>query len=305
MRPKTRHLALLICVVLAASWTAAASVQGSFQRTLQVSGPVDLEVLTRSGDVAIHSGPAGRVSISGKIHVGDRWFEGNRQEQVSELEKNPPIRQDGNSVRIDYVNMRNISIDYDITVPTNTTVRTHSGSGDQSVEGLHSNVELESGSGDMRLASLEGDAHVHTGSGNVDARSLAGPFHAEAGSGDIRLEDRAGDVQIRTGSGNIEVREVNGALRAETGSGDVRVEGKQAGAWEVRTGSGNVELRLPGDAAFNLEAATSSGRVIVDHPVTMTVHGDVQRAQKQISGSVRGGGNSLIVHTGSGDVHIE
>jgi DUF4097 and DUF4098 domain-containing protein YvlB len=305
MKPKTRHLAFAVCMVLAGSWNAAASVQGSFQRTLQVSGPVDLEVLTRSGDVAIHAGPAGNVSITGKIHVGDRWFEGNRQEQVSELEKNPPIRQDGNSVRIDYVNIRDIAIDYDITVPADTTVRTHSGSGDQSVEGLRSKVDLESGSGDMRLANLEGDVHLHTGSGNVDARSLAGAFHAEAGSGDIRLEHKGGDIQIRTGSGNIEAREVNGALRAETGSGDIRAEGRQTGAWEVRTGSGNVELRLPQDAAFNLEASTSSGRVIVDHPVTMTVHGDVQRAQRQISGSVHGGGNSLIVHTGSGDVHIE
>jgi DUF4097 and DUF4098 domain-containing protein YvlB len=305
MKSKSHYSALAVSVVLAATWTAAASVQGSFQRTLQVSGPVDMEVLTRSGDIAIHSGPAGIVAITGKIHVADRWFEGNRQEEVREVEKNPPIHQDGNNVRINYVNVHNISIDYEITVPTDTTVRTHSGSGDQSVEGLRSKIDLTSGSGDMRLTSLEGDVHVHTGSGNVDARSLAGPFHAEAGSGDIRLENKAGDIEIRTGSGNIEVREINGALRAETGSGDVRVQGRQTGTWEVRTGSGNAEIRLPQDAAFNLEAATSSGRVIVDHPVTMTVHGDVERAQKQISGTVRGGGNNLMVHTGSGDVHIE
>jgi DUF4097 and DUF4098 domain-containing protein YvlB len=305
MKSAIRYSAVSILVVLAASWTAVASVQGSFQRTLQVSGPVNLEVLTRSGDIAVHHGPGGSVSITGKIHVGDRWFEGNRQDEVRELEKNPPIHQEGNSVRIDYVNMRNVSIDYDIIVPVDTTVRTHSGSGDQSVEGLHSKIDLESGSGDMRLTSLEGDIHVHTGSGNVDGRALTGPFQAEAGSGDIRLEDKGGDVQIRTGSGNIEVRQVNGAFRAETGSGDVRAEGRQTGQWEVRTGSGNVQLRLPADAAFNLDAATSSGRVIVDHPLTMTVQGDVERAQKHISGAVRGGGNNMIVHTGSGDVHIE
>jgi DUF4097 and DUF4098 domain-containing protein YvlB len=151
------------------------------------------------------------VSISGKIFVGDQWFSGDRQAQVSELEKNPPIRQTGNSIRIDYVNVHNISIDYDITVPADTRLRPHSGSGDQTVEGLRSNLELESGSGDMRLSDLTGDLQVHTGSGNVEARDVTGGFNAEAGSGDIRLNAKDnGDVRVHTGSGNIELRDVHG-----------------------------------------------------------------------------------------------
>src|SRR5713101_4550072 len=204
-----RTLSALILALLATASLSAASVQGSFQRTFQVSGPVDLEVLTRSGDITVHSGPAGTVSVNGKIHVGDRWFEGNRQSDVSELEKNPPIRQSGSSIHIDYVNMRNISIDYEITVPPDTAVRARSGSGNQEIEGLRSKLDLESGSGDMRLRDVSGDVHVHTG------------------------------------SGNIELHQVNGAMRAEAGSGDVRVDGVQKGDWDVKTGSGNVQLKLP------------------------------------------------------------
>src|SRR2546427_1851886 len=123
MSMSRRTLSALVLALVASTSLSAASVHGSFQRTFQVSGPVDLEVLTRSGDITVHSGPAGTVSVNGKIHVGDRWFEGNRQSDVSELEKNPPVRQSGNSIHIDYVNLRNISIDYDITVPADTAVR--------------------------------------------------------------------------------------------------------------------------------------------------------------------------------------
>jgi DUF4097 and DUF4098 domain-containing protein YvlB len=298
------HLIILSAAV------ASASVQGSFQRTFQVAGPVDLEVLTHSGDIVVRGGPAGIVSISGKIHVGNNWLDmrlpSHQNADVQELEKNPPIRQTGNSIRIDYVNMRNISIDYEITVPQNTKVQNRTGSGDQTLENLHGDFDLESGSGDMRLHDLTGEARLHTGSGDVEARNISGPVTARAGSGDISIEQNAkADVDVQTGSGNINLRGLEGGLHAEAGSGDVTVEGRQSASWQIRTGSGNVQLRLPSDAAFNLEANTSSGSVVVDQPVTMTIQGKVQESRKEVNGSVRGGGPLLAVHTGSGDVHIE
>jgi DUF4097 and DUF4098 domain-containing protein YvlB len=140
----------------------------------------------------------------------------------------------------------------------------------------------------------------------VEADNVAGPFDAQAGSGDIRLDEKSsGDVHVRTGSGNIEVRGVNGSLRLEAGSGDVTAEGTQTGGWELRTGSGDVRLRLPQQAAFDLEASTSSGSLMVDHPVTITTQGDLQRSNHTINGKVNGGGPLLTIHTGSGDVHID
>src|SRR5262249_32956053 len=161
---------------------------------------VDLEVLTRSGDITVRAGGGNTVSVHGKIHVGNSWFESSRKPDVEEIQKNPPVRQQGNSIRVDYVNYRNISIDYEITVPENTTVRGHSGSGDQNVEGIKGNVDLEAGSGDIQLARLTGDLHFQTGSGNVRGRDLSGPARIKAGSGDIEIEEvGSGDVDIRTG----------------------------------------------------------------------------------------------------------
>src|SRR5579864_8917825 len=310
MNRKNRILPLALVSSLVGLFTSAAlasSPQGTFDRTLNVSGAVDLEVLTRSGDVKVHAdSSSGSVVIHGKIYVGDHWLMGRREEDVHAIEQNPPIRQDGNSIHIDYVNVRNISVDYDISVPADTTVRTHSGSGDQDVRGTHGNVDVQTGSGDVRLANLTGETHVQTGSGDVRAREISGPVRGGTGSGDVEIEETGqGDIDLHTGSGGIVARGVQGGFHGETGSGDITAEGTQSGSWEMHTGSGNVHVRLPANAAFDADISTSSGTVEVNSPIEMTVQGRIGDSHKSIHGKVHGGGPLLRVRTGSGDIHIE
>jgi DUF4097 and DUF4098 domain-containing protein YvlB len=305
--PLSTRLSIAVAMIAILTTAALASTpQGTFDKTLQVTGPVDLEVLTHSGDVTVRAGASGSVQIHGKIYVGDRWLRGTRQGDVQQIQQNPPIRQDGNSVHIDYVNMQNISVDYEITVPAETTIRSHSGSGDQTMEGTHGNVDIETGSGDVKLTSLTGEVRLHTGSGDVRAHQISGAVRGGAGSGDIEIEEAAqGDIDLHTGSGNITVRGIQGAFHGEAGSGDITAEGTQSGSWEIHTGSGNVRVRLPASAAFDADISTSSGTVNVESPIEMTVQGRVQESRKQIRGKVRGGGPLLSVKTGSGDIQIQ
>src|SRR5580693_2758870 len=138
--------ALVVLFITAAAF--GSQPVGTFEKTLTVSGPVDLEVLTRSGDVTVRAGSSGSVVIRGKIYVGDHWLMGGREADVHQIEQNPPIRQEGNNIHIEYVNMRNISVDYEISVPAETKIRTRSGSGDLIVEGTHGNADVQTGSGD-------------------------------------------------------------------------------------------------------------------------------------------------------------
>jgi hypothetical protein len=303
-----RHSIFTVALLLALATTAAfaSTPQGTFEKTFQVGGPVDLEVLTRSGDITIRNGSAGSVFIRGKIYVNDHWLFGKRQGDVGEIQQHPPLRQEGNSIHVDYVNMHDISVDYEISVPPDTAVRTRSGSGDQTIESIRGNVDLQSGSGDLRLANLAGEIRLQTGSGNVRAHDISGPVHAGAGSGDIQIDETgSGDVEVHTGSGNITVRGIQGGFRADAGSGDITAEGTQTGSWEIRTGSGNVHVRLPGNAAFDAELTTSSGTIDVGPAIEMTVQGRVQESRKSIRGKVHGGGPLLSVRTGSGDIHIQ
>jgi len=296
----------MLIFVLATSLAGFASVIGTFDRSFQVNGNVDLEVLTRSGDITVRNGAAGTVSIHAKIQSNNSWFGGDHKGDVQQLQNSPPIRQTGDSIRIDYVNINNISIDYEITVPENTAIRAHTGSGNQNIEGLKGNVDLESGSGDLSLARLTGEMRFQTGSGNVKGRELSGPAKIKAGSGDIEIEESgAGDVDIHTGSGNITVNGINGGFHAEAGSGDIRGKGVPKNMWSIRTGSGNVTLNLPSDAAFDVDISSSSGSVTLGHPVNTTVQGRIQESRKSVVGKVRGGGPIVSVHTGSGDVQVD
>jgi hypothetical protein len=298
-------LAFALVVLLASTLAVASTPQGQFEKTFPVSGPVNLEVLTRSGDITVRAGASGSVFIRGKIYVGDHWLFGNRHTDVSDIEKNPPLRQEGNSIKVHYVNAHDISINYEITVPADTTVRGRSGSGDLILEGTHGNADLESGSGNIKLRQLAGEIRLQTGSGDVEAREIAGAVRGSTGSGNMEVEETgSGDMDLRTGSGNLKVRGIHGGLRAEAGSGDITAEGTQTAGWEIRSGSGNVHVRLPANAAFDADFSTSSGSLEVNAPVTTTVQGHVE-TRKAIRGQVRGGGPLLTVHTGSGDIHIE
>jgi hypothetical protein len=298
--------AIALAALLTSTAAFASTPQGTFEKTLTVSGPVNLDVLTHSGDVTVRAGSTGSVLIRGKIYVGNHWLMGGRDADVHEIEQHPPIRQDGNNIHIEYVDMKNISVDYEITVPADTAVRTHSGSGDQVIEGTHGNVETQTGSGDVKLANLTGEIHLQTGSGNIRAREVAGAVRGGTGSGDIEIEETAaGDIDLRTGSGNITARGIQGSFHGDAGSGDITAEGAQRGPWEIRSGSGNVHVGLPADSAFEADISTSSGSIDVGSPIEMTVQGRVDDTHRHIQGKVRGGGPLLRIRTGSGDIHIQ
>ncbi len=305
------HVAVLAVLALAVAPASFASTPvGKFERSFNVNGPVDLEIYTHSGDVSVRAGETGTVTVVGKIFLSnqwERWFSNSESNpRVKEIENNPPVHQNANNVRVDYLSEHGIYVDYEITVPVDTQVRTKSGSGDITVEGTKGRLELQTGSGDVKLSRITGDMQFETGSGDVRGTELAGSVSARAGSGDIELEEvGAGDMEVHTGSGTVGLRGLNGGLQVETGSGDVSAEGTPKNAWNIHTGSGNAKLQLQGNAGFDIEATTSSGNINVGQPVVTTVVGRVQESRRSISGKVRGGGPAVAVHTSSGDIDID
>jgi len=306
---------LAVCgLLLSGFWSSAAlGATGSFQQTLAVDGPILLDVTTGSGSITISSGTSGRVEISGHIKVSERSFLGifkrsdaSKQEIVRKIESDPPIELVNGRLNVGHMkdkdDSRNVSISYEILVPANTEVKSHTGSGSQSISGVAGPVDARAGSGKVTLTDIGGAVNAHTGSGAIRANEIAGAFEAHAGSGSIRLTQIApGDVKVSTGSGSSVLHGIVGALRVKAGSGRIEIEGQQIGPWKVDTGSGSVSIKLPEDAAFDLDAHTGSGGITVDHP--LTVQGKISR--RHIRGDVRGGGDLLAVETGSGGIRIE
>jgi hypothetical protein len=317
--------ALLIFMLAAsiAAVSASAREEGHFDRTMTVSGPVDLDVQTGSGSITVRKGESGKVEIHGTIRASIGWHMGDVEGRIHTLESNPPIEQNGNTIRVGHIEdhdlTQNISISYEVIVPAETKLRSASGSGEQRVEGIRGTVDATSGSGSVHLSNIGGETHARTGSGEIELNSIgsaahasagsgsihaigiAGGFNASSGSGDVRLEQTAaGDVEISTGSGSVDVKGVKGALRATSGSGRIVAQGDPTGEWRIRTGSGSVTAELPQQAAFDLRARTSSGRIESTHEIS--VQGSI--SSRELQGKVRGGGVLVDLSTSSGSIKI-
>jgi len=254
----------------------------SFDRTLSASAAVQLAVSTGSGNIQLTRGSGNQVHIHGHIHVN---HEGN-EEKAREIAANPPIEQSGDVIRVgqhqDRVQWHGISIDYQIEAPAGTLLTANSGSGDIVDEGVGQNAKLQTGSGDIRATGLEGPFKVMTGSGNIVAEQTG-----------------QGDVIADTGSGDIELKDIHGGFHGQTGSGDIKATGTPSAAWTLQTGSGTIEL-WTGNAPATLDASTGSGEVTTEHE--MTVQGSFDH--HHIRGNLNGGGPTIRVQTGSGEIHI-
>lgn len=318
-----RAVLIAVAVSLGCTLPAFSAVHGEFQRTLQVSGSVDLQVETGSGTIEVHRGGSDQVHVVGHIQASE-WFSSNAEERVHRIEEHPPVQQSGNDIRIGHIDdpelRHNISISYEITVPEKTQLHATSGSGSENIFDIAGPVDANTGSGDLKCSRIGsglrahtgsgaieidgagGSVYAHTGSGSIRASNIAGGFDGETGSGHLTLEQSApGSVRARTGSGGLELRNVKGSLEAQAGSGDIRIDGEATGGWAVHTGSGSVELHFPQNASFDLDAHTGSGSINVSHAVS--VQGSMGR--HEVRGKVGSGGVPVDVQTGSGSIRIE
>ncbi|MDE3187567.1 MAG: DUF4097 family beta strand repeat protein [Acidobacteriota bacterium] len=270
----------IAATVLAMAALPALAAEATFERNLTVNGRVDLTVSTGSGKVHLTRGAGNQMHIVG--HVRSGW--GGSDARVHEIAANPPIEQTGNIIRIGahHWNLNNVSIEYEIQAPADAFLEVSSGSGDITVEGVGDNAKISTGSGSIRATGLHAGFTISTGSGDIYAE-----------------QNGTGDVRAKTGSGTIELRNLNGGLRADTGSGDIKVAGTPANPWHLQTGSGSVELS-PGNTGFDLDASTGSGSIRTDRE--MMTHGMSDR--HHVTGKISGGGPTVRIETGSGDIRV-
>ncbi|MEO8662472.1 MAG: DUF4097 family beta strand repeat-containing protein [Bryobacteraceae bacterium] len=261
----------LVCMAGLAAVSAFAA-EGMFERKLSVKGLVDLDVVSDSGRIAIRTGPAGTVRVVGHIKSGlGSWLGGSlsAEEKVKRLEAQPPVEQTGSMVRIGHIRdrelERNVSISYEIEVPADCRVKSHSDSGSQSIEGVK------------------------------------GPVEAEADSGSIQLRSINGSVNAKADSGSITGTAIAGGIDASTDSGRIEMEQTVAGPIRISSDSGSVSLRLPSNGGYDVNASSDSGHVTSD--VALTARGTISHNRMQ--GQLRGGGNTLRVSTDSGSIRLQ
>jgi hypothetical protein len=277
---------VLVSIILAGGIASAAQADGSFDRSLTVSGLVDLDVKTDSGGIAVRPGPSGYLRVHAILKSQHGWFESSDVEsRIRQLERNPPVEQTGNRIQIGYVHrdlLKGISMRLEIETPPDTQVRAHADSGRVRVEGLH------------------GPADCHTDSGGIEIYDVGSDVRATADSGGIHVKHINGSAFAHVDSGGIDATEVAGTINVQADSGGIRVGQTAPAPISARADSGGVTVQLASTGGYDIDAESGSGRVSVPE---MTVRGT--STPRHVQGKVRKGGPLVSIHVDSGNVNIE
>ncbi len=314
--------AILLSSIALASCGSRNSVEGTFDRTLTVTGPVHLQLMTGSGDTIITTGPPGQIRIHGDVSV-NAWSEESARRRVNDLRSSPPITQQDALVRVGDSPQRhdNVSIDYTIVVPADTELQSITSSGDVEVTGIKGpanftsasgavtatdvgdDVQIRTGSGDIELKKIKGQVTGTTGSGDLKLSDIQGPIRFQTGSGDVEIENAAAAIEIQTANGGVDIKNASSDLRIHTSSGDVEIQGNPNATsyWDIRTGSGDVILDVSPDASLRLYAHTNSGDIEANIPISM----EGTTLKHELRARLGDGKARVEVETNSGDVTLK
>lgn len=274
-------------LTLLSAGTLAAQMEGSFDKSVTVSGPVELDVKTDSGGITVTRGASGTLRVHAILKAQRNWGgSGNVEARIRELERNPPVETNGNQVRIGYVHdrdlLKGVSMRLEIETPADTQLKARADSGGIHVDGI------------------QGPVDVHTDSGGIEVHNIASEVHATADSGGIRISNINGAVTAHVDSGGIEASGVAGNIDAKADSGSIRLSQTKAAPIHVRSDSGGVTVKLAPGAGYDAQLETSSGHI---HVPEMTANGSF--SGHRIDGKIRGGGPLIDIHVDSGGITVE
>jgi Putative adhesin len=282
-----RKLACSVVVTLFSAVALAAQTDGSFDKSVTVSGPVELDVKTDSGGITVVRGGAGTVRVHAILKAQHNWFgSGDVAGRIRELERNPPVEKSGNQVRIGYVRdrdlLKGVSMRLEIETPADTQVR------------------ARADSGGIRVDGVQGPVDVHTDSGGIEVHNIASDVRAAADSGGIHISNINGAVTAHVDSGGIEASEVAGNIDAKADSGSIRLSQTKAAPIHVRSDSGGVSVKLAPGLGYDAQLETSSGHIRVPE---MTANGSF--SSHRVDGKIHGGGPLIDIHVDSGGITVE
>ena len=116
MKNKLRSFAMRagVLMVPAMMSTAMFAAEGRFEKTIPAGASLTATVATGSGFIHIIPGSGNEVHIIGHVHANHGWMGNGSDDDVKQVEANPPIDFSGSNLRIGNRNdgpYRHVAID--------------------------------------------------------------------------------------------------------------------------------------------------------------------------------------------------
>lgn len=279
-RHYTRKLVLtcLLCsmiVIPACCFNIGCWARAKHERAEEVSGPMEpgmrLEAETRYGSVTVCGDEVAECSVRAEICA-----RAPSEDEARELAEATKIKLEtiGETVRVAadkplLKHNRSISINYDITVPRQTS------------------IECESSYGGIEVSDIEGDVRCETSYGSIVTENTRGKLELDTSYGGIICSQiSSGQVSAKSGYGSIEI-ECSASCPADMSA-------------EAKTSYGSIDFTAPANFAGEVEISTSYGSIRTELPVT--VRGELSK--KRIKGTVGQGQASVRLRTSYGSIKL-
>jgi DUF4097 and DUF4098 domain-containing protein YvlB len=129
-------------------------------------------------------------------------------------------------------------------------------------------LDLRGSNGPLNVVGRAGDVIGKTSNGPIKVKGGQGTLQLTTSNGPIAVEGAAGKLDLNTSNGPISIQVRNGEVNAHTSNGPIRFSGTLAdGEHVLHTSNGGLTVTLPDEARFQIDAATSNGRITSAFPV--------------------------------------
>ncbi len=262
-----RHSVGIAALVMFASMMtpscADAEAWFEFEKTLEVTAPIHLELSLTAGDVYITQGSGDRVVIKGIKRVwGQEWGDAKRVADLIQIE----MKQGGNQVTIatNYLPLgdedRSLlgkkfeggvshygNVDYHITAPAFERVTIRAKAAQIELVSIDADISIDNSSGSVNGESLFGSLMIRQLSGEIDIQNVEGPIDIKNGSDvthgkypvgplTIRIQNVEGSIDIENESGVVNGESLSGSLKIRQLSGDIDIQNVE-GSINIKNGS--------------------------------------------------------------------
>ncbi|MFN8383544.1 MAG: DUF4097 family beta strand repeat-containing protein [Anaerolineales bacterium] len=223
-------------------------------KTIKVDAekPLSLKVLDDAGNVTVTGGDVTSVQVK-VVKTAYDSTQARADEEVKTIEYT--VEQVGNNITLSYkipdsMNFSNNvnTVDFIVTVPTETTVSVDTNSGAVAVQDVQGVVDLSNDFGDVTAKNIEGELAVQSNSGEIKIETVdAGDKNVKVNTefGEITLKQiKANDVSATSNSGVITFTNVRatGDAYIQSDFGDTVYENGSATTLTMDTNSGKTSI---------------------------------------------------------------
>jgi DUF4097 and DUF4098 domain-containing protein YvlB len=157
--------------------------------------------------------------------------------------------------------------------------------------------------GGIHVNDCEGKLKINTSGGGIDVAGGAGTLDGDTSGGSVSVKEFHGPMRVETSGGGITIYGATGKVEGSTSGGSINavLAAPVTDLVKLETSGGGITLRVPGDAAFNLDAETSAGNVRSE----LQVAGGGNKERDHLKGPVNGGGKTVWLRTSAGSIHVK